>query len=163
LKYLGVPITASRLTKLDCRGLVDKIVAKARTWAIINIYFAGRAMLINSVIFGLVNYWATIFLLPSEVIERITQICRNFLWSGTDAYKRILPISWCFKAMIAKLVWAISSKKDVLWVRWMHGRSLKHQSWWDHIPAYDSSWTWRKICQIKEFFKKGNSFPSAWD
>lgn len=29
------------------------------------------------------------------------------------------------KATIAKLVWAIAKKKDVLWVKWVHARYLK--------------------------------------
>ncbi|KAJ8419301.1 hypothetical protein Cgig2_027983 [Carnegiea gigantea] len=51
LKYLGVPITASRLTKIECRSLVNKITSRVHTWSIRNISFAGRARLINSVVF----------------------------------------------------------------------------------------------------------------
>ena len=29
------------------------------------------------------------------------------------------------QATIAKLVWAIADKKDVLWLKWIHGRYLK--------------------------------------
>jgi len=58
LKYLGVPITASRLTKIECRGLVDKILAKGHMWAIRNISSLGRAQLINinTSIFATFNY-----------------------------------------------------------------------------------------------------------
>jgi len=66
-------------------------------------------------------------------------------------------------ATTAKLVWAVANKKNVLWVRWVHGRYLNEKGWWDYTPPPDCNWTWKKICQIKEFFKKGNSFPSAWD
>ncbi|KAJ8426159.1 hypothetical protein Cgig2_032641 [Carnegiea gigantea] len=51
MKYLGVPITASRLTKIECRGLVDKILAKVHLWATRSLSFAGRARLISSVVF----------------------------------------------------------------------------------------------------------------
>jgi len=50
LTYLGVPITASRLTKIECASLVEKIIARVHLWAARNISFAGRARLINSVI-----------------------------------------------------------------------------------------------------------------
>ena len=60
LKYLGVPITASRLTKVECNTLVEKITGRIHIWATRNISFAGRAVLINSVIFGMFNYWASI-------------------------------------------------------------------------------------------------------
>ena len=56
MRYLGVPIIASRLSKLECRALVDKIVAKIRLWSTRNISFAGRAQLLNIVIFGMFNF-----------------------------------------------------------------------------------------------------------
>jgi len=54
-KYLGVPTTSSRLTKIECTGLVEKIMAKIRFWGTRNISFAGWAVLINSVVFGIFN------------------------------------------------------------------------------------------------------------
>jgi len=94
------------------------------------------------------NYWASIFLLPNEVLESITKICRSYLWRGSANLRRIPYILWqhiCLpkaqgglvlkdfklwnKATIAKLVWAISRKKDILWVRWVHRRYLKDSTW----------------------------------
>ncbi|KAJ8438643.1 hypothetical protein Cgig2_016389 [Carnegiea gigantea] len=65
------------------------------------------------------------------------------------------------KALIAKLVWAIENKKDLLWVKWVHGRYLKNKNWWNYSPPLDCSWYWKKICFIKEFFK-GESPPTQW-
>jgi len=176
LRYLGVLIIASRLTKLECRPLIEKIIAKINLWSTRNISFAGRAVLINTVIFGMFNYWASIFILPSEVLEKITQISRNHQRSGTADFKRAPRISWQIvckpkkygglgitdsyawnKAMIAKLIRAVATKKDVLWVKWIHGRYLKNRNWWDYKSPHDCSWYWRKICYIKEIFKKGYS------
>ncbi|KAJ8426152.1 hypothetical protein Cgig2_024357 [Carnegiea gigantea] len=88
LRYLGIRITASRLTKTECTALIDKILAKVHIWATRSISFAGRAALINSSIFGMFSYWASIFLLPSEVVERIAQICQNYLWSGSQDFTK---------------------------------------------------------------------------
>jgi len=30
------------------------------------------------------------------------------------------------KASIAKIIWAIAEKKDLLWVKWVHGRYVKN-------------------------------------
>jgi len=136
MKYLGVPITASRLTKIKCRGLADEILAKVHLWATKSLSFAGRARLISSVVFGMFNYWASIFLLPDEVLGSITKICGNYLWGDTEDSRKIPHISWqhtCLpkaqgglglkdfkmwnKPTIAKLVWEIPMKKDVLWVK----------------------------------------------
>ena len=180
MNYLGVPITASRLTKLECNTLLEKILTRVRVWTTKQLSFAGRAVLINSAIFGMFNYWASIFIIPNSVIERLTQICRNFLWGGKAEYSTTPKVAWdsvCLdktsgglgikdlaawnKALIAKLVWAIENKKDLLWVKWVHGRYLKNNDWWSYSPPQDCSWYWKKICFIKEFFK-GELPPTQW-
>jgi len=42
-------------------------------------------------------------------------------------------------ACVAKLVWAITMKKDSLWVKWVHGRYLRGGDWWNYIPKSDTS------------------------
>ncbi|KAJ8436760.1 hypothetical protein Cgig2_030118 [Carnegiea gigantea] len=49
MRYLGVPVAASRLSKLECKALVEKIMGKIRLWATKSISFVGRAQLLNSV------------------------------------------------------------------------------------------------------------------
>ena len=39
------------------------------------------------------------------------------------------------RAIIAKLVWTITSKKDTLWVKWIHGKYLKEVDWWFYEPC----------------------------
>jgi len=68
-------------------------MARVQLWAARSISFTRRARLINSVIFGMYTCWASIFLLPNEVTEKITKICRNYLWSGTGDYKKVPYIS----------------------------------------------------------------------
>ena len=93
MKCLGIPITASRLSKMECSVLVEKITARVHIWATRNLSFAGRAMLINTAIFGMFSYWASIFLLPQSVLDKITSICRNYLWGGKENMTRIPHIS----------------------------------------------------------------------
>ena len=181
MKYLGIPISASRLTKLDCSILVDKIRARVHIWASRNLSFAGRATLINSVIFGMFNYWASMFLIPQNVLDKITTVCRNYLWGGKEEYTRAPHISWANacrdkkyggigikeftawnKATIAKLVWAVANKKDTLWVKWVHGRYIRNKDWWDYQPPLDCSWTWKKLCSMKELFKTGCPLQKDW-
>jgi len=69
------------------------MLAQLHTWSTRNMSYEGKVILINNVIFGMVSYWASIFILSKEVLDRITQICRNFLWSGTFEFKRIPHIS----------------------------------------------------------------------
>jgi len=79
---------------MECTNLVEKILNKVRIWPTRHLSFAERAMLINSVIFGMVNYWASIFILPTLVIENLTKIFRNFLWGGIVEYSTTPRVAW---------------------------------------------------------------------
>jgi len=182
LKYLGVPITSSRLTKVECRNLIEKITTRMKIWATKSLSYVGRVMLINTVVFGMFNYWAFIFILPIEAVSKITQLCRNYLWGGAAEFKRLPYVSWqraCLpkaqdgvgtrnlaawnKALIAKLIWAVAEKKEILWVKWVHGRCLKAKAWWDFTLAPDSSWYWKKICYVNDLFKPGCINHALWN
>ena len=54
----------------------------------------GRVTLINSILMGVFNFWATIFILPQRVIREIERLCRNYLWGADDAYRKILFVAW---------------------------------------------------------------------
>ncbi|KAJ8419236.1 hypothetical protein Cgig2_013533 [Carnegiea gigantea] len=64
LHYLGVPITASKLNKSECRVLAEKIMGKVRLWSSRSLSFAGRAQLLNSDVFGMFSYWSSMFIIP---------------------------------------------------------------------------------------------------
>ncbi|KAJ8436728.1 hypothetical protein Cgig2_027399 [Carnegiea gigantea] len=164
LRYLGVPIIASKLSKLECRALVEKILGRVRLWSTKIISFSCSPQLLNSVAFGMYNYWATIFIVPQEVMDQVNQICRNYLLGGWLSLKEIHAAShrtphnlgaWN-KVSIVKLVGIIAMKKDILWVKWVHEKYLKSVDWWDYQTPADYNWCWRKVVYIKELFKKGS-------
>ena len=111
MKYLGILISASRLTKLDCSTLVEKITSRVHIWATRNLSFAGRPTLINSVIFGMFNYWASIFLLPQNMLEKITAVSRKYLWGGRDEYVRLRTSPR--KAHVEARKWEVSGLKTL--------------------------------------------------
>ena len=89
LKCLGVPIATGRMSKVECRGLVDKIASRIKVWASRHISFARRTMLlINAVLMGILGFWASIFVLPKGVIKQVTALCRNYLWGADHEYKK---------------------------------------------------------------------------
>lgn len=110
-------------------------------------------------------------MLPLEVINQVTKICRNFFWGGNEHYKRppyvaldmvctlkkqeglgVKNLSQWSMACAAKLVWAIAMKEDSLWVKWFHGRYLRGSDWWQYTPKSDTSWYWKKLVKVKERF-----------
>ena len=155
-KYLGVPLTTRKLSFTDCKPLIEKTVARIRSWSAKYLSYAGRIQLIKSVLFGIQLYWCQIFVMPKKVMKEIQRICRVFLWTGGDAGSRKAPISWeqlCLpkscggwnlkdlgiwnKAAVLKHCWALALKQDRLWVRWIHTYYVKQNNFWTMpVPNY---------------------------
>jgi len=135
---------------------VEKIIKKITKWATKSTSYAGRVPLINSVLMGVFNFSATVFILPKVVIKELERRCMNYLWGGDEVYKRMPYVSWeetcqsnkCGglgirnmeawnKASIAKLVWVVAKTKDLMWVRWVYERYMKNKPWWEYTLRQD--------------------------
>ena len=84
IRYLGVPLVTRRLTARDYAPLVNKIIARIDSWSAKLLWYAGSLQLIQSVLFSLQNFLCRNFILPKEVLNRITQLCSGFLWKGKE-------------------------------------------------------------------------------
>ncbi|XP_070003400.1 uncharacterized protein LOC142165733 [Nicotiana tabacum] len=143
-KYLGVPLSTRKITIAQCMPLVERIVDRIRSWTSKFLSYAGRLQLIKSVLFEIQTYWAQVFFIPKKVIKLINGICRNYLWTGSHDTSHRVPIAWetlCKpetagginiidyerwnKAALTKLLWVIMSKKDKLWIKWIHCHYIK--------------------------------------
>ncbi|KAL0293020.1 UNVERIFIED_CONTAM: hypothetical protein Sangu_3246300, partial [Sesamum angustifolium] len=82
IKYLGIPLSSSRLTIADCRPLLDKVDTRLAGWNHQTLSYAGRLQLIKSVISTLHTYWASVFILPKGVLKMLERKMRTFLWQG---------------------------------------------------------------------------------
>ncbi|XP_056695660.1 uncharacterized protein [Spinacia oleracea] len=54
-KYLGVPLTTRKLKFADCKPLIEKIVARVKSWSAKFLSYAGRLQLIKSVLFDVLS------------------------------------------------------------------------------------------------------------
>jgi len=164
-RYLGVPVAAQRLQVAHFAPFTDKITMYINSWTAACLSFAGRAELIRSVLQGVDCFWLSIFPIPSAIIDRVTRLCRNFLWR-----KRHHPISWesmCLPksegglgfrdlktwndALLAKYLWNIHKKKDTLWVRWVHQIYLRGDvSPWMWFYARDDSPLIKRLIAIRD-------------
>ncbi|VFQ72081.1 unnamed protein product [Cuscuta campestris] len=93
-RYLGGPITPSRISKRECEGLINKLTVKITSWATKHLSYAGRCKLINTVLMGVISFWCKLFVIPNKVMHKIQAICRNFLWGSSAEYKRISSVCW---------------------------------------------------------------------
>ncbi|XP_074291861.1 uncharacterized protein LOC141618677 [Silene latifolia] len=96
--------------------------------------YAGRVVLIKSVLSTLRNYWARIFILPKTIISKIEALCKKFLWYGNECKGSPALVSW-------------------EQVRWIHAIYIKNQNWLDYKLGTGVSWAWKKICWVKDIMK----------
>jgi hypothetical protein len=54
----------------------------------------GQVQRINSVLFSIQVYWASLFLLPGQVIKNVEQIMRSFMWSSSDMRTTGAKMAW---------------------------------------------------------------------
>ncbi|XP_074288649.1 uncharacterized protein LOC141613805 [Silene latifolia] len=173
-RYLGVPIKAGRLTKLECTALTEKMVARIRGLGAKKLSYAGRLTLINDVLNTLQNYLAQMFIIPKSIINNIMAICRNYLWDGSPDYHRVPLVAWDKVtlpktegglgikkadvwniATVGKLVDWIYCKADRLLIKWINDVYIKNHDWHSYTPLADATWVWKNICKVKEKLKNG--------
>lgn len=158
IKYLGVPLNSVKLNVMHYSPIIEKLASSSNKWAGKNLSHAGKVELIKSVLQGTECYWLQVFNFPSNVIDRITAIARNFLWGEEKspvAWKDCcLPLvegglglrdlkSWNW-ALLSKILWNINEKADSLWIKWIHTEFIKQ----------GSLWTWKLKEKDSPFLKR---------
>ncbi|XP_021996985.1 uncharacterized protein LOC110894117 [Helianthus annuus] len=170
VRYLGVPLISTRLLYKDCDVLVEKFEKRIMHWQNKLLSFAGRLQLIISVLSSLHVYWSSVFILPSRVILNLEAMMRNFLWSQDSAFQKgrakaswnsvcvpkyegglgIRRIGDVNKALMSSHIWSILSRRNSLWVEWIHSYRLKGKSFWACNVPSNCCWSWRKILQTRQ-------------
>ncbi|XP_074297579.1 uncharacterized protein LOC141628319 [Silene latifolia] len=74
--------------------LIAKVQTVLNHWSTYKLSYAGKVSLINSVIFGLEQYWCSTLLIPKGVLKLITKFCRRFLWDSEDSHRKLIMKSW---------------------------------------------------------------------
>lgn len=82
VRYLGVPLCTKKLSILHCEGLLQQIKSRLSSWSAKSLFFAGRMLLIKTVIAGITTFWCSTFIMPQACVKRINSLCGVFLWKG---------------------------------------------------------------------------------
>lgn len=168
VRYLGVPLIATKLVRSDCMILVDKVQKRISDWRNKFLSFAGRLELINSVLSSMQIYWASVFIIPKSIIGQINRLLRNFLWNGGTP-----KVSWakvCTPknqgglgirnldlwnvALMSTHLFHIVSNKNNLWVKWIHEHRLRGRSFWEVKTSQNSSSVWKKLLLLRPIVRK---------
>ena len=78
-KYLGLPLTSTRLRRIDFQPLVDKAVSKLTVWNGKNINHAGRSTLVKAVLTSQAVYYLTSLRAPKAMLKEIDNLRKSFL------------------------------------------------------------------------------------
>lgn len=92
--YLGVPLFKGRPKAVHLRPIFDRIKSKLSTWHGRLLSIMGRAQLVNYVISGMLVYTFHIHRWPKIILNEITKIIRNFVWSGDCNQQKICTVAW---------------------------------------------------------------------
>ncbi|CAL1356365.1 unnamed protein product [Linum trigynum] len=167
VRYLGVPLISGKLSLSSCQSLIDKIVAKVKSWQAKSLSYAGRIELVGKVLYSLTQFWMSVFLLPKSVIKEVERICSNYIWGvgvGTKLRANVLwqkitylkkegglgfrdMWSWNQACMVRHL-WLILLQEGSLWVAWIHNYKLKGRDLWSY-SCTSGSWNWRKVLKLR--------------
>lgn len=63
-KYLGVPLNSKKLSLANCEPLLHQVKNHLSSWAVKTLSFAGRLLLIKTIIAGITTFWCWAFILP---------------------------------------------------------------------------------------------------
>ncbi|KAL0313710.1 UNVERIFIED_CONTAM: putative mitochondrial protein, partial [Sesamum calycinum] len=173
VRYLGVPLTSSRLTIADCRPLITKIDARLAGWNQHNLSYAGRVQLIRSVLNTLHTYWASVFILPKGIISILEGKMRKFLWQGPNR-RGNAKVAWdqickpkeegglgirsmtvSNKALMLKQLWRILHNDGTsIWVEWIQLGRLHNNTLWTFNGA-TGTWGWKKMLKLRPILQQG--------
>ncbi|XP_020264077.1 uncharacterized protein LOC109840002 [Asparagus officinalis] len=145
IRYLGVPLISKRLSWLDCSPLINKISEQFQSWQNRRtLSYAGRLQLIKSVILGIQIFWTSNYILPIKDLEHGgLRVFSANVWNHASA---------------AKLLWLIHLKKDILWIKWVHGNYLRQNNIWQVQVKENDSWMWKQLLRVRDLLigKFGN-------
>ncbi|WMV19388.1 hypothetical protein MTR67_012773, partial [Solanum verrucosum] len=92
--YLGLPLGAQHQSTEIWTGVIEKFEKRLATWQMQYLSYGGRVTLINSVLDNLPTYYMALLPMPTEVIEQIDKIRRDFLRKGNREKHKFLLIEW---------------------------------------------------------------------
>lgn len=82
-KYLGLPLSFRRITRIEVQPVIDKIGAKLPAWKGKLLDRAGRLTLIRSVLTLMPIYFLSVFSLQKWALKKIDRM--GLLWKGSDS------------------------------------------------------------------------------
>ncbi|CAA7027691.1 unnamed protein product [Microthlaspi erraticum] len=166
VKYLGVPLSSKKLSITNCEVLIQQVKTRLTSWSSKSLSFAGRLVLIKTVIAGISTFWCSSFILPKACITRINSLCSTYLWQGNVEAHNTARVSWKTvtqtketgglgirdletwnKACCLKLIWLLFFQSGSVWVAWFKAEILEGNlsNFWTIKTHRRNSWLVNKL------------------
>ena len=132
-KYLGMPLKHKGAARSQYNYIVERMLSKLAGWKARFLSFAGRCVLVKSVLTAIPNYVMQGAVLLVHLCEKIDKISRDFLWGSSAEKKKLHLVGWSRIimpkkdgglgiqqakakniALLAKLNWRLYHEKDAL-------------------------------------------------
>lgn len=168
-RYLGLPLSPTKLFIASLQPFIQKITRQLHSWTVKYLSYAGKIRLIASVIYGKVNFWSQVFVLPKGFYKKIDSLCSAFLWkNATDSTRGarkdicktkeeggmgIRSLEDFATVFWLKQVWYLFTRSSSLWVKWLDHNIFGRRNYWLMEPSPRLSWAIRKMLEIKSTFK----------
>ncbi|XP_048501399.1 uncharacterized protein LOC125497765 [Beta vulgaris subsp. vulgaris] len=127
-RYLGIPICCKKKSIAECENILEKMRVRIKVWSSRN--FLSKGVSDSSS--------------PGKVARKDVSKPKK------EGCLRLLNLCNWNSAALGKHVWMIDTRKENLWVKWVHTVYLRGQNWWEYIAKKSDSWYWRRIRQVKE-------------
>ncbi|XP_074265634.1 uncharacterized protein LOC141588077 [Silene latifolia] len=145
-RYLGLTLNTARNTT-DMYGLlISKLQNKVPYWATKFLSYAGKAQLINFVVFGLEAFWCANVLLPHNILKKLNKMSKDFFWGiGSDQRK-----------------WILETQQHGLWYSWHKAYHFPDVPFWEVTCKAHFAESLRSIITVKdEMLAKAGSQGNA--
>lgn len=75
--------------------MLQNIKSKISSWTTKYLSFASMQLLINTILYGIINFWCSAFVLQKKkCMKLINSMCNCYLWKGSLESRHNARISW---------------------------------------------------------------------
>ncbi|XP_074283819.1 uncharacterized protein LOC141608356 [Silene latifolia] len=142
--------------------MYDPIILKVQhlvgSCAVKFLSYAGKTEVLNSMVYGLENFWCGSLLLPQNVCATITKLCKQLFWGYQEGQRKLIFKDWASicspwseggfqiknlaiwnQANMLKWLWHFVQGTGSIWTAWIRHYFLATNSIWDlQIHEYHS-------------------------
>lgn len=93
--HLGLKVGANMNLARNWDPVIQIFKKRLALWMAKSLSMGGRVTLLKSVLNSLPTYYFSLYRAPKQVINRLEQLRRRFLWGDDENNRKINWVAWC--------------------------------------------------------------------